>query len=463
MDQLLVPRDPKLLFGGNAMKMPFFLLFLFFQLISYDANASAASRLLSRAIAPIKVFTSAHPRLAKTAVVGAAVVGAYALYKWWQKTKIDKRNLQASVSVDPAKYNEEVAKVLLDVSPGMPCEIIKEINSYIYTGFEGTCSSYISEENANFLVVFSDAKFASAYGNVIKIWDVRTKKCLKTLAGHTGQIKGLVTDGVNIISGSLDKTFKIWDITSGDCLCSFKRDNAITALALLKNKRFAVGLADGTVEIMSLETREKLLSWQNNGSLVKNLVELRGNNILVTYGYDFPFEVRDYHEGKLVQILSGRVYRDRPIVYRNRPILGGIPRRFHDFQELVMVRYEGGDGGAQITLVSPKGLPTSLAEGHFGVDQLAFLPDGTLLSVSLSDFENALFKVWNLDKCIKTVRWQQFFNFEKDRNYGDVAMSRKDNPLEHELFLEAFSRPTIAVMPNGTVIMGTRNRIYFCV
>jgi WD40 repeat protein len=50
--------------------------------------AASASRLLfSRAIAPVKSFASSHPRLTKTAGVGAAVLGAYVLYQWWWNRK----------------------------------------------------------------------------------------------------------------------------------------------------------------------------------------------------------------------------------------------------------------------------------------------------------------------------------------------------------------------------------------
>ncbi len=40
----------------------------------------------------------------------------------------------------------------------------------------------------------------------MKVWDVETLECLKTLAGHTGPVRTLVSSGGHMFSGSYDKT-----------------------------------------------------------------------------------------------------------------------------------------------------------------------------------------------------------------------------------------------------------------
>jgi len=34
--------------------------------------------------------------------------------------------------------------------------------------------------------------------------------CFQTLAGHTDAVLSVVTDGINVISGSRDRTIKVW-------------------------------------------------------------------------------------------------------------------------------------------------------------------------------------------------------------------------------------------------------------
>ena len=55
---------------------------------------------------------------------------------------------------------------------------------------------------------WSDDKFVGE----IKIWDANTGECLKTLEGHRNDVESVAysPDGTKIISGSVDKTIKIW-------------------------------------------------------------------------------------------------------------------------------------------------------------------------------------------------------------------------------------------------------------
>ena len=53
---------------------------------------------------------------------------------------------------------------------------------------------------------------SGSFDKTIKIWDANTGECLETLEGHSGSVKSVSysPDGKNIISGSDDKTIKIW-------------------------------------------------------------------------------------------------------------------------------------------------------------------------------------------------------------------------------------------------------------
>ena len=62
---------------------------------------------------------------------------------------------------------------------------------------------------------------ASASGDrTIKIWDIETGTCLKTLTGHTDWVRAVAfsLDGQILASGSADCTIKLWDVADGKCL-----------------------------------------------------------------------------------------------------------------------------------------------------------------------------------------------------------------------------------------------------
>ena len=54
----------------------------------------------------------------------------------------------------------------------------------------------------------------------VKLWDVTSGECLQTLEGHSSRVRSVSfsPDGTKVASGSDDKTVKLWDVTSGECL-----------------------------------------------------------------------------------------------------------------------------------------------------------------------------------------------------------------------------------------------------
>jgi len=60
----------------------------------------------------------------------------------------------------------------------------------------------------------------------VKLWDVSTGECLRTLQGHTKCVRSVVfsPDVQTLASGSDDETIKLWDIKTGECLKTFRSE-----------------------------------------------------------------------------------------------------------------------------------------------------------------------------------------------------------------------------------------------
>uniref|UniRef100_A0A6B2LK67 Uncharacterized protein n=1 Tax=Arcella intermedia TaxID=1963864 RepID=A0A6B2LK67_9EUKA len=56
--------------------------------------------------------------------------------------------------------------------------------------------------------------------NLIKIWLLETRACIKTLVGHRNWVRTIKihNDQEHIISGSFDTDVRIWSIQTGNCL-----------------------------------------------------------------------------------------------------------------------------------------------------------------------------------------------------------------------------------------------------
>ena len=49
--------------------------------------------------------------------------------------------------------------------------------------------------------------------NTVKLWDVGSGTCVKTLAGHTNPVQSVCEVGGMLASGSWDGTVKLWPMT----------------------------------------------------------------------------------------------------------------------------------------------------------------------------------------------------------------------------------------------------------
>ena len=65
-----------------------------------------------------------------------------------------------------------------------------------------------------------------ATDKTIKLWDITTGECLQTFYGHSDAVWSiaLAPNGRTLVSGSQDETIKIWDIETGKCLETWRSD-----------------------------------------------------------------------------------------------------------------------------------------------------------------------------------------------------------------------------------------------
>jgi platelet-activating factor acetylhydrolase IB subunit alpha len=54
----------------------------------------------------------------------------------------------------------------------------------------------------------------------IKLWDMQTYACIRTLYGHDHNVSCVVflPNGDHLLSSSRDKTIKLWEVSTGHCI-----------------------------------------------------------------------------------------------------------------------------------------------------------------------------------------------------------------------------------------------------
>jgi WD40 repeat protein len=99
---------------------------------------------------------------------------------------------------------------------------------------------------------------------------------LQTFAGHTGSVTclALAPAGGWIVSGSEDKTIKVWDAAAGVCVSTLSgHDGIVTAMSVSSDgKLLATGSTDGRVGVWDLETMRLVKRLSGHGRSVSAVV-----------------------------------------------------------------------------------------------------------------------------------------------------------------------------------------------
>lgn len=88
----------------------------------------------------------------------------------------------------------------------------------------------------------------SSLDNTIKLWDVKTGKCIRTQFGHIEGVWSISADTFRIVSGAHDRLVKVWDLQDGKCLHTFGNNASVSCVGLSSHS-FAAGLENGNIKI----------------------------------------------------------------------------------------------------------------------------------------------------------------------------------------------------------------------
>ncbi|RCI14851.1 hypothetical protein L249_6512 [Ophiocordyceps polyrhachis-furcata BCC 54312] len=89
--------------------------------------------------------------------------------------------------------------------------------------------------------------------NTVRLWEVATGKCIRSMFGHVEGIWGLVGDTLRVVTGANDSVTKIWEPRSGKCDRSFTGHAGPVTCVGLSDSRMASGSEDGEVRLYSFE------------------------------------------------------------------------------------------------------------------------------------------------------------------------------------------------------------------
>jgi WD40 repeat protein len=115
------------------------------------------------------------------------------------------------------------------------------------------------------------------------------------LIGHSHIVRSLAVsaDGKILISGSRDKTIKVWNLQTGELLRNLKgHRDGVYAIALSPNEKIiASGSADKTIKLWHLETGELLATFTGHTSAVTAVAFTASGEMLVSGSLDKTIKI----------------------------------------------------------------------------------------------------------------------------------------------------------------------------
>ena len=87
--------------------------------------------------------------------------------------------------------------------------------------------------------ITSDILSSASVDKTTKLWNITSGTLIRTLSNHTNQIKwslDLLNDGQTLVSGSYDQTIKYWNWTTRQVLKTIRTGYVIWSLAIISSK-----------------------------------------------------------------------------------------------------------------------------------------------------------------------------------------------------------------------------------
>jgi WD40 repeat protein len=145
--------------------------------------------------------------------------------------------------------SNEMSNMFVNAPLISPQIIIPIINKIRLKGHSDTVHAVCYMKNSNRIITGSRDK-------TIKIWNIENGDCLTTLMGHSNMISSLILiSDTKLASAGWDNLIKIWDLNTNKCIRTYKgHDKWVECLCLFKNLQLISGSFDNTIKIWDLNS-----------------------------------------------------------------------------------------------------------------------------------------------------------------------------------------------------------------
>ena len=268
--------------------------------------------------------------------------------------------------------------------PSKPTQKAETQSVKILKGHANTVFSVALSADGHLAVSGSDDK-------TVRVWDIEAGRCIATLKGHTSAVLGvaLTPDGRRVVSGSDNGKVRVWEIESGRCVAALKGHTSwVRSVALSADGRHAVsGSGDNTVRVWDIEAGRCIATLKGHTDNVQGVALTSDGRHAVSGSDDKTVRVWDIEAGRCVATLEGHTSWVKSVALTSD---GHLAVSGSDDKTVRVWDIEAGRWVATL-------------EGHTaGVWGVALTPDGRRV---VSGSDNGKVRVWDIEtgRCVATL------------------------------------------------------------
>ena len=150
---------------------------------------------------------------------------------------------------------------------------------------------------------------SGSYDRTIKIWDVKTGKELREFIGHKNAVHFVSFSpcGQFIVSGSRDGIIKLWDVKTGKELREFiGHKSSVWSVSFSSCVEFIVsGSEDRTIKIWDVKTGKEIREFIGHKDSVNSVSFSSCGQFIVSGSEDRTIKIWDVKTGKTLQVFTG--------------------------------------------------------------------------------------------------------------------------------------------------------------
>ncbi|CAO3623051.1 unnamed protein product [Cunninghamella blakesleeana] len=187
---------------------------------------------------------------------------------------------------------------------------------------QATANYLLGHEDSVYCIQFDDRKIVSgSRDRTIRIWDIESFQCIRTLTGHEGSVLCLQYNEKYLVSGSSDFTVIVWSMQTLQQLMRIRGHTAKISDVCFNDKYIVSASKDTTIRVSSLRTGRLIHLIQAHSAAV-NSVKLYKSTI-VSASRDNVIKFWDINTGLCIRQFVGHEAGFSCIQYDGRFIVSG--------------------------------------------------------------------------------------------------------------------------------------------